>query len=429
MTSITNWNNYPIVEAEVFDLSIPTSVSNFAIRGNGKCYGDASLFRHIGSTLKMNKVLGFDPSQGVIKCQAGILLAQILKIIIPEGWFLPVTPGTKFITLGGAVASDVHGKNHHKEGSFSAFVTEINLLTGTGEIKKCSKSNEADLFWATCGGMGLTGLIQDVTIQLKKIVSPLVRNIAIRARNLNEIMHLFEEYYSWTYTMAWIDCLASGKRTGRSIFMAGEHSAEIENQQSAVKKPFITVPFYLPSFILNTTTASIFNAFYFNVKRESKTPTLSHYDSFFYPLDFVSNWNKVYSKKGFIQYQFVIPLAAGKEGLIKILSKINASGFGVYLAVLKLFGEENGLMSFPMKGYTLALDIPIKRGLLTFLDELDKMVAGYGGRIYLSKDARMSKEIFWATYPNAPRFKELLNKYDPENQFVSLMAQRLALKD
>lgn len=430
MANIANWNNYPVVEADVFDLSPSVSTSKFAIRGNGRCYGDASLFNQIGSTLKMNKVLGFDPIQGVIKCQAGILLSEILKVIIPEGWFLPVTPGTKFITMGGAVASDVHGKNHHKEGSFSAFVIELNLLTGTGEQKRCSASIESDLFWATCGGMGLTGLIREVTLQLKKIVSPLVQNIAIRARNLNEIMNLFEERYSWTYSMAWIDCLANGKNTGRSIFMAGEHSTEIDTtQRSIVKKPLVTIPFFFPSFILNSTSASLFNTFYYHVKRESKMASLSHYDGFFYPLDFVSDWNRVYSKRGFIQYQFVIPIAAGREGLNRILSKINASGFGVYLAVLKLFGEETGLMSFPMRGYTLALDIPIKKGLFAFLDELDKMVADYGGRIYLSKDARMSKETFWATYPNVSRFKELLNKYDPENRFVSLMAKRLGLKD
>jgi decaprenylphospho-beta-D-ribofuranose 2-oxidase len=430
MAFVANWNNYPTVEAEMFDITDSKQNKEFAIRGNGRCYGDASLFSKIGSTLGLDKVLSFDPKEGVIKCQAGLLLSDILDVIIPAGWFLPVTPGTKFITIGGAIASDVHGKNHHSEGSISAFTKQLSMLTGIDDCTICSPNFNQDLFWATCGGMGLTGIILDVTLQLKKIEGPFIRNVEIKARDLSEILTLFDSLNSWTYSVAWIDCLSNGKNTGRSIFMAGEHSIEkAPAKLNAVKKPLVSVPFFFPSFILNPTSATIFNSFFYALKKGSGREKIVHYDNFFYPLDFVFHWNKIYSKRGFIQYQFVLPMEAGKEGLHKILSRINASGFGVYLAVLKLFGSETGIISFPMKGYTLALDLPIKKGLFKFLDELDRMVADYGGRIYLSKDARMSKEIFWSTYPNAASFQELLLKYDPQNRFVSLLSQRLALKD
>lgn len=434
---ITNWNNYPIVEAsEVsfdYEKEIARKLAQTSIaHGNGRCYGDASLSSDVVNTLRYDKILAFDEVNGGITCQSGVLLSDLLQIIVPRGWFLPVTPGTKFITVGGAVASDVHGKNHHVDGSFSRHVVSMSVLTGTGETYVCSAKNQSDLFWATCGGMGLTGIILDVTFRLKRINTAFIRQKQIKARNLDEIMALFQENGHSTYSVAWIDCLRSGNRFGRSILMLGEHATvdEVKTEKILVpkEKALLTVPFYFPSFVLNGFSVKVFNALYYARNYRKSMDSVVHYDGFYYPLDSILSWNKIYGKKGFVQYQFVLPLQTSKAGLADILARINKRGTGSFLAVLKLFGEQDNLISFPMKGYTLALDFPIRPGLFEFLDELDKIVADYGGRIYLSKDARMKNEIFWKTYPHAHEFREILAKYDPENRFASRLSQRLTLK-
>ena len=435
--TITNWNNYPVVEAKEIsfdyqqELSAKLDVPSIP-HGNGRCYGDASLYTDVVNTLRYDKVLAFDEVNGIITCQSGILLSDLLHVIVPRGWFLPVTPGTKFITVGGAVASDVHGKNHHVDGSFSRHVVSMSVLTGTGVTLQCSANTNPDLFWATCGGMGLTGIILDVKFRLKRIHTAYIRQKQIKARNLDEVMSLFEENSAYTYSVAWIDCLKEGTGFGRSILMVGEHATtdEVNTEKKLVpkEKALLTVPFYFPSFALNGFSVKVFNALYYAKNYKRVMESVVHYDGYYYPLDSILSWNKIYGKKGFVQYQFVLPLEASKEGLINILQRINKMGLGSFLAVLKLFGEQDDLISFPMKGYTLALDFPIRPGLFPFLDELDKIVADYGGRIYLSKDARMKPEIFWKTYPYAKAFQQVIQKYDPENRFVSSMSQRLMLK-
>lgn len=434
---ITNWNNYPVVEAQEisfdYEKEIALKLAQSSIpHGNGRCYGDASLSSDVVNTLRYDKILAFDELHGVITCQSGILLSDLLQIIVPRGWFLPVTPGTKFITLGGAVASDVHGKNHHVDGSFSRHILSMSVLTGTGVTMVCNASTNPDLFWATCGGMGLTGIILEVKFQLKRISTSYIRQKQIKAGNLDAVMDLFEENSGFTYSVAWIDCLKGGKDFGRSILNLGEHATQDEvkakNKLMAKEKALITVPMYFPSFALNGFSVKIFNALYYTKNYKKIMDSVVHYDGYYYPLDSILNWNKIYGKKGFVQYQFVLPLPASKAGLVDILSRINKRGTGSFLAVLKLFGEQDNLISFPMKGYTLALDFPIRPGLFEFLDELDEVVADYGGRIYLSKDARMDKEVFWKTYPNAHQFREILVKYDPENRFVSRLSKRLMLK-
>lgn len=434
---ITNWNNYPIVEAREIsfdyekEIAVKLAQSSIA-HGNGRCYGDASLSSEVVSTLRYDKVLAFDEVNGIITCQSGLLLSDLLQIIVPRGWFLPVTPGTKFITIGGAVASDVHGKNHHVDGSFSRHILAMSVLTGTGETFVCSDSTYSDLFWATCGGMGLTGIILDVKFRLKRINTAYMRQRQIKARNLDEIMDLFQENSGYTYSVAWIDCLKSGKNFGRSILILGEHATmdevKVDKPLLPKEKALFTVPFNFPSFALNGFSVKIFNALYYAKNYKTVMDSVTHYDGFYYPLDSILSWNKIYGKTGFVQYQFVLPLSASKDGLIDIMARINKRGAGSFLAVLKLFGEQDDLISFPMKGYTLALDFPIRPGLFEFLDELDKIVADYGGRIYLSKDARMKNEIFWRTYPHAHTFREILAKYDPDNRFVSGLSQRLTLK-
>ncbi len=360
-----------------------------------------------------------------------MLLVDIIKLILPNGWFLPVTPGTQFITVGGAVASDVHGKNHHAEGAFSNHILSFRILTPHGTILSCSAHENSEYFWYTCGGMGLTGIILDVTFKLKKVETGYIKGKQIKARNLEEILDLFDEYSHYTYSVAWIDCLQHGKSFGRSILMVGEHALkeEVSSKRYIPKSPLtLSVPFSFPAFVLNGYSVKAFNAVYYakNYKREMYS--LTSYEKFFYPLDAILNWNRIYGTRGFIQYQFVIPKKNGREGIQVILDQITKKGWGSFLAVLKLFGKQEGPISFHTEGYTLALDIPINQYLFPFLDELDKMVKDFGGRIYLTKDARMKPEIFHESYPNAAKFASFLKKVDPDKKLVSDMAIRLALK-
>jgi decaprenylphospho-beta-D-ribofuranose 2-oxidase len=435
---ITNWNNYPIAESEfsspLFEQDFKMQLANnsaFIVRGNGRCYGDASLGSTIVSSLKFNRILSFDSTQGIITCQSGLLLSDVLEVIMHKGWFLPVTPGTRFITVGGAVASDVHGKNHHREGSFSQHVIALKILTPTGSVISCSATENSEYFWFTCGGMGLTGIILEVTFQLKKVETGFVRQVQIKASGLDEVLNLFEQFSHYTYVVAWIDCLKTGAQFGRSILIAGEHASVSElNRNDLYPKKSVTlsVPFNFPSFVLNGLSVKAFNAVYYSKNYKREMHSITSYEKFFYPLDAIGHWNRIYGKNGFVQYQFVIPKHMGKAGIHDILKRINAKGWGSFLAVLKLFGTQQGPMSFNMEGYTLALDIPINTKLFSFLDELDRMVKEYGGRIYLTKDARMKAEIFHSTYPNASAFTKFLKKIDPDKRIVSLLSSRLEIK-
>ncbi|QHS58719.1 FAD-binding oxidoreductase [Chitinophaga agri] len=437
---LANWGNYPAIACDESTFSQDEQVQDFIsshsaviARGNGRCYGDASLAQYSVSTLKYDKVLAFDTTNGVFECQSGITLDQILDIIVPKGWFLPVTPGTKFITVGGAVASDVHGKNHHVDGSFSGHIIEMDVITGNQDTVTCSAEKEPDLFWATCGGMGLTGIITRVKFGLKKIDTAYIRQKQIKAKNLEDLIRLFEEYKDYTYSMAWIDCLQKGDSFGRGILIVGEHATPGELNEQQRKAPLhltakrkLSMPFNLPSFTLNTLTVKAFNWLYYlkNTKREINN--VIPYEPFFYPLDAILHWNRGYGKAGFVQYQFVLPLEK-KEGLVAILKKISDAGLGSFLAVLKVFGKQDSLISFPMEGYTLALDFPVRKGLFEFLDQLDEIVLQYGGRLYLSKDARMKQEVFWQSYPNAQKFAEIIKKYNGKKLFRSVQSDRLLL--
>lgn len=426
---VSNWGNFPVVEKEMKTADSVEAVRDFvlnrneiSVRGNGRCYGDASLGEHIFSTQKLNKFISFDRLNGVIECESGVLLSDILEIIVPQGYFLYVTPGTKFVSLGGAIASDVHGKNHHAEGCFSEYVLEFSLMNERGEILKCSRNENEELFWATIGGMGLTGIILSAKIKLKNIETAYIRQESIKAENLDEIFNLFEESEDWTYNVAWIDCLQKGKNIGRSILMRGEHTlkAELEpemQEQCLIlkKKPTPTIPFYFPSFVLNNLSVKIFNFLYFNKQRKKIVRSFVDYETFFYPLDVINNWNKIYGKKGFIQYQMVIPKEKGKEGMKQILQTIANSGNGSFLAVLKLFGKNNPLAynSFPFEGYTLALDFKVNKKLPKLVAQLDEIVEQFGGRIYLTKDS-MSKSSL-VNY-----LKNVTN-----SRFISLQQERI----
>ncbi len=436
--TIANWGNYPEIETEEksfsFDHELTDSIlhtNGLIARGNGRCYGDASLEKNTLSTLKYNKIIFFDAATGFFECQAGLTLDEILEVIVPKGWFLPVTPGTKFITVGGAVASDVHGKNHHVDGSFSSHVVEMDVVLATRETLTCSAQTNPDLFWATCGGMGLTGIITRVKFDLKKIESSYIKQKQVKAKNLEEVIELFDQYKHYTYSVAWIDCLKKGEGFGRSILILGEHATlnDLDEKKKAVplqlpKKRQISFPFNLPSFVLNPFTVKAFNFLYYGKNTKKVIDNVVSYEPFFYPLDAILHWNRGYGKQGFVQYQFVLPLES-KNGLVEILKRISDEGLGSFLAVLKVFGKQDDLISFPKEGYTLALDFPVRNGLFPFLDELDKLVLQWGGRIYLSKDARMNPEIFWSSYENAVKFQEIVKKYNPQFKINSAQARRL----
>lgn len=438
---MANWGQYPRIEANEQSFrtvgearGLLAAADELIARGNGRCYGDASLAKTVVSTLQHNKIISFDREAGVLECQSGITLEEVLDVIVPRGWFLPVTPGTKFITVGGAVASDVHGKNHHSEGSFCQYVEELEVLTSKGEAVICGPGQETDLFRTTCGGMGLTGVITRVRFRLKSIQTAYIRQTQLKAKNLEEVFRLFEEHQQVTYSVAWIDCLQKGKDLGRSILLLGEHALPNElpdnlrkKPLSVPKKPQLSVPFHLPSFTLNTYSVRAFNFAFYHKLRQQQQTGITDYDTYFYPLDFVHHWNRIYGKPGFVQYQFILPLENSYAGLSTILQKIEEKGMGSFLAVLKLFGQQESLISFPMKGYSLALDFPVTPALFPFLDELDEVVHALGGRIYLSKDARMKPDRLVQGYPRLNEFIDNLKRFDPDSKFVSLQRKRLAI--
>lgn len=437
-TTLTNWGNYPKVEADLRRFSSENGLREIVgdsgeliTRGLGRSYGDSSLGDTVASPFGYDRVTAFDEKSGAVTCEAGISLEEILTIFVPRGWFLPVTPGTKFVTLGGAIAADVHGKNHHKAGCFSRHVLSMDVMLADGTVTACSPEKNGELFDATCGGMGLTGVIVRATIKLGKIETAYIKQQTLKAKNLGELMEFFEEASDTTYTVAWVDCLAKKDGDiGRSVLMKGEHAAAddigTKNPLSPPEKRKIAVPFNLPGFSLNRYTVKIFNSVYYGMARHGKTSVLD-YDSFFYPLDGIHNWNRIYGRKGFMQYQFVLPKETSLDGLKKVLKKTADTGMGSFLAVLKLLGPQERLISFPMEGYTLALDFPMTKNLFGFLDELDDIVLDYGGRLYLAKDARMSSDMFKKSYKNSDRFIQYKHSVDKKGKFQSLQSKRLGI--
>ena len=361
-----------------------------------------------------------------MQCEAGLSLHEILNCIIPKGWFLPVTPGSAYVTVGGAVASDVHGKNHHISGTFGEHVISIDLLLASGEILQISKTHHPELFHATCGGMGLTGVILAVKFKLKAIESSFIDQTTIKVENLEEILHQFDINQGFTYSVAWIDCLARGAQLGRSVLMLGEHSAEGGLKLSAPRK--LSVPMDMPSKLLTSHSVAAFNALYYSRAKKAIEQRHISYMNYFYPLDGIQHWNRLYGKQGFIQYQFVLPKEAGLIGMRDILNRISSSGEGSFLAVLKGFGpQNNNYLSFPMEGYTLALDFKAQPSTFDLMKALDPLVVDYGGRMYLAKDALMSEETFKMGYPRWSEFEGVREKYYALGKFASSQSRRLGL--
>ena len=443
---LSGWGRYPVTDCRLRSLrqldelpDILLTAGTLIARGNGRSYGDAALNPQLTlSMLEMNRMQSFDARTGMLTCEAGVLLSDILEAFTPRGWFPPVVPGTKFVTIGGMIAADVHGKNHHRDGAFGAHVESLTLATAGGDVLECSRTRNADVFHATIGGMGLTGLILGASFRLQPIETSFVAEETLAARDLDETLALFEASHDWPYSVAWIDCLAQGSRLGRSLLMRGgfmalnELPAELESDPLRLGPPGrLRVPVDAPSGMLNRLSAGAFNELYYQAGRArarcGRRPV--HYERFFFHLDRIAAWNRLYGRAGFAQYQCVLPATESRAGMTALLEHCAGSGRGSFLAVLKLFGPAGkALMSFPMEGYTLALDFPMRRGTPELLDALDVITHAHGGRVYLAKDANSSPERVRQGYPGYDAFQAVRAELTGAKcRFASELSQRLAL--
>ena len=442
---LAGWGRFPIETCRLYRpekrATLPAIFASgeegsYIARGLGRSYGDAALNASAGviDFTRLDRMLGFDPETAILECEAGVSLAAILEAFLPRGFFLPVTPGTRFVTVGGAIAHDVHGKNHHRVGTFSRFVLDFRLLTPVGEMLLCSPTENPEVFRATVGGAGLTGLIVSARIRLLPVESAFVRVDYRKAANLDEALAaLGETDHLYEYSVAWIDGLAGGASLGRSVLMQANHAlrgdlpARAGDPLALRQKGKGSVPFDLPAAVLNRVTVGAFNAAFYRWHPDGPGH-LVDFASFFYPLDAISHWNRLYGKRGFVQYQLLFPPGASRAGLTEILQRSSASGRGSFLGVLKRFGAAGeGMLSFPFAGYTLALDLPAQNGLVPFLRELDRVVLDHGGRLYLAKDAAMTPATFAAMYPEADRFRQVQRRLDPRRLISSSLARRVGL--
>jgi FAD/FMN-containing dehydrogenase len=421
MKGYSSWGRYPKAEpAAVYraywaDEPSPHTAHLLLPFGNGRSYGDSCL-NDGGALLDMrglDRMLSFDRSAGILRCEAGVLLADILTLVVPMGWFLPVTPGTRFVTIGGAIANDVHGKNHHRTGTFGQHVLRLALRRSDRGVVLCSPSENTELFNTTIGGLGLTGAILWAEIRLRPIANPAVDAETIRFPNLNAFFDLSEESdRDYEYTVAWIDCLAHGKSLGRGLFMRGNHAAPMERVPKASHKTR-NFPVDMPFPLVNACSLRTFNGLYYRHQMTRMRRNMTHYEPFFYPLDGILHWNRLYGRRGFLQYQCVVSPDSARESIRSLLETIAAAKSGSFLAVLKVFGDRRspGLLSFPRPGATLALDFPNQgQRTLNLLSNLDQIVASSDGAVYPAKDAQMSGDHFRQYFP---RWREFQRYIDP----------------
>ncbi|GCE25645.1 FAD-linked oxidase [Dictyobacter alpinus] len=419
-----SWGRYPSVKNnqilpvywrnELPDLaSIDQSILPY---GYGRSYGDSCL-NEDGVSVDISHLknfISFDTERGIIRCEAGVSLADVLEVAVPRGWFLPVTPGTKFVSVGGAIANDVHGKNHHAAGTFGCHVLRFELVRSSGEHLICSPEQHSELFRATIGGLGLTGVILWAEFRLHKIVNPFIDMESIRFDSLDEFFELSAASdKDYDYTVSWVDLLIGGQKLCRGKFSRGNHNQDPDLAKKYKPKTLpLMVPIDFPSFALNTFTVKAFNEAYYHVQLEKEVKKVVPYDPFFYPLDAIHNWNRIYGKRGFFQYQFVVPFENGRDAMHKCIHHIQQAGEGSFLTVLKQFGhiKSPGMLSFPRPGITLALDFSNHgERTRTFMNELDTIVEDNGGVLYPAKDARMSAESFKKYYPQWQEFEKYID--------------------
>ena len=435
---LSGWGRHPVIDCTVEQLrewrdleGLIEGDGTLIARGKGRAYGDAAVNRNLTvSMLGMDRMLAFDPATGLLTCESGVLLRSIMEGFVPRGWMPVVVPGTAHVTVGGLVAADVHGKNHHRDGSFGAHVESLCVLTGHGAAVRCSRFENADLFHATVGGMGLTGIIRSASFRMRRIHTGWVRVETLTADDLEEAMALFEESREFAYSVAWIDCMTRGAKLGRSLLYRATPDAEVPRDEAPEwRRPRYTptISFDAPMALLNGTTASLFNALYFAAGRRRVGPRRTTLGAFFFPLDRIAAWNRLYGRRGFAQYQCVLPKSDSRRGLRSLLERVAASRSGSFLAVLKLLGDQGrGHLSFPMEGYTLALDVPIRPGTAELLDALDEITHSHGGRVYLAKDAFCRPDRVRRGYPSLDRFAAV-REGTGGLRFASALSDRLGL--
>jgi FAD/FMN-containing dehydrogenase len=443
---LSGWSRYPRFETRVFAPPSPAEAARLQrdldgaiARGNGRSYGDAAIgAASCLSAQGLDRFHHFDERDGRLTVEAGVLLSDIIAAFLPRGFFPPVVPGTKFVSIGGMIAADIHGKNHHGAGSFGDHVESFDLALPSGEVKICSPQENIDLFVATIGGMGLTGTILKATFRLLPVETAWIAQETVVARDLAESIAALTAREDAPYSAAWIDCLASGASLGRSLIYLGRHASKSDvetlasqSQRDGAAKPArrLSVPIDLPGFTLNRWSVAAFNEVYFRKGAASAgTPFLNAIDPFFFPLDGVLNWNRIYGRQGFLQHQSVIDAEHAEAAIGEILTRFARRGNASFLAVLKKLGSAGrGLLSFPSPGFTLALDLAIDRGVFDFLDEIDEIVTAAGGRIYLAKDARQSRATFAAGYPNLEKFRAIRRRIGAERHVASRLSDRLGI--
>jgi decaprenylphospho-beta-D-ribofuranose 2-oxidase len=437
---LSGWGRVPASMATVLPVRSPEKIDLRGIgrgalaRGLGRSYGDCAQ-NGGGRVFDMTPLRSFDldPATGLVVAEGGASLGDILAVAVPAGWFLPVTPGTKHVTIGGAIAGDVHGKNHHRDGTISDHITEFDFLMADGTITTVQAGSDA--FRATAGGLGLTGVVMSATMQLLPIQTCKVAVDTQRTANLDELMAAMRSGdAAYRYSVAWIDLMATGSSMGRSVLTRGDHAPIDALDDTATADPLayrpgktVTIPDVFPSGLLNRLSVRAFNELWYRKAPVSRNGEIQSIDEFFYPLDMLNDWNRLYGRRGFLQYQFAVPDTAA-ETLRTIVGDISSRGYPAFLAVLKRFGAGHGLLSFPIEGWTLALDIPIGiPELARELTDFDERVAEAGGRVYLAKDSRLRPDLFRAMYPEYGEWAEIRDRLDPNGVWRSDLARRLEM--
>ena len=434
VVELSGWGRYPRAACRIHEprteddlRSLLAGTDTLIARGNGNAYGDAALNpAATASILGFDRILSFDEGEGLLACEAGALLSAVIARTLPRGWLPPVLPGTQHASIGGMVAADVHGKNHPHAGSFARHVGWLDVMVGDGTVVRCSPVENQELFEATLGGMGLTGIVLRVAFRLMRIESELMLERTIRCVDIEETLAAFDAHSDATYAVAWIDCLSQRKR-GRSLVTVGEHAPadRTEALRGAPRNRRMHVPAGVPSFLLHRAIVSAFNDWRFS--RASEGPTRVPFEAFFFPLDRLRGWNRLYGERGLVQYQFAVPAAAADSAIGAVFRWIGGSAQPPFLAVLKRLGPGRKMLSFPMPGYTLALDFPATRETVAMLGELDRAIVDLGGRVYLAKDAISTLALIAASYPDLARFSAVRDAADPRRRFSSLLSRRLGL--
>ena len=433
---VAGWGRHPVRSGRVERperLGLPAGAATVLGRGLGRAYGDAAVparaDTHVVATPRADRILDFDAASGRLTCEAGLSLAEVLRLFLPRGWFPPVTPGTKFVTVGGCVAADVHGKNHHRDGSFGGFVERLRLRVADGGEVVCGPDVERELFLATVGGMGLTALIVEVTFRLQPVETPWM---VVETEALHDLGAMLEgleaSAQDWPYTVGWIDGLARGGDIGRGVLIRGRHArADEVGARTPPVRRVLGVPIDAPEWLLNPMLMRLFNGLYYRAHGAARRARRQSYERFFYPLDAVRDWNRLYGPRGFLQYQCVLPRAAGRGAVGVVLERLATAGAASFLAVIKDCGPASeAYLSFPVEGTTLALDLPY-RGAATeaLVHELDACVIASGGRIYLAKDAVTRAEDFARMMPRLGEWKAVRDRWDPARRFRSALSVRV----